>query len=452
MGQDGNDRSTRDGIRAPWSKSDRVVPQRIVQPVQRFIHTEGSGGSAVIAAAVIALVWANIDFAHYERIWHTNFTIQVGGWEISEDIRHWINEAAMALFFFVVGLEIKRELVEGELRDMRAAALPAIAALGGMIFPAAAYIAITAGSQGARGWGIPMATDIAFAIGVLAIVARGLPPGIRVFLLTLAIVDDIGAIVVIAAFYSSSISFEALAIAVGILGLMMAMRRVNIRNGGVYLIASVAVWIAVAESGIHATIAGVALAFITPAIPFQRPGAVSDEARRTADRTEDDPDPTKSDANDWLRLSSLTRETVSPLTRLENALHPWTSFLVIPFFALANAGVRLKTDGLGDPSSRLVILGIVAGLVVGKILGISLGALIAVRTGIARLPSGVTWSQIIGVAAVGGIGFTVSLFIADLAFDEPLLLDAAKIGILGASVVAGVIGSVILLRARRSEG
>lgn len=435
-------------VRLPWSRSERAVPRLLVRPLQEFLHTEAAGGIVVLIAAVAALVWANVAFDTYERVWHTPLTITFGSWEAAHDLRHWINDGAMALFFFVVGLEIKREMVEGELRDPRAAALPAVAALGGMVVPALAYLAVTSGSVGSRGWGIPMATDIAFAVGVLALAARGLPSGIRLFLLTFAIVDDIGAILVIAIFYSGSIRFGSLALAAVFVVVMVLLRRMQVRSGGVYLLLGLATWVAVSESGVHATIAGVVLAFITPAIGFQRPGAVSDAARRIANETSEGGVREERDDERWLRLAVLSRETVSPLARLERSLHPWTSFVIVPAFALANAGVRLRGDSLTSGVPRLVVIGIIAGLVLGKIVGITLGAFIATRLKIAKLPQGVGWTQIMGVAAVGGIGFTVSLFIADLAFSDPEILDAAKVGILIASAIAGVVGVVLLGRAR----
>lgn len=438
------------GLRLPWARSERRLPRLVARPLQQFTQTEASSGILLLLAAAAALLWANIAGGSYERVWDTQLTIGLGRWGISESLRYWINDGAMALFFFVVGLEIKRELVSGELRDRRAAALPAAAAIGGMVAPALIYLAFTGGGAGAKGWGIPMATDIAFAVGVLAVVGRGLPPGLKLFLLTLAIVDDIGAILVIAIFYAGAVSSSALGVAMGLLALTVVLRRAQVRAGGVYLLLGIGVWVAVFESGVHASIAGVALAFVTPAAAFQRPRAVSEEARRVADDTSDDPVPADADSPQWLHLAGLSREAVSPLARLEQVLHPWTSFLIVPLFALANAGVRLTADGLGRTSSLRVAGGVAAGLVIGKVIGISLGAAAATRLGWARLPDGVSWAQVVGVAAVGGIGFTVSLFVAGLAFGDGALLDAAKLGILAGSLASGALGGVLLARARRS--
>jgi NhaA family Na+:H+ antiporter len=355
----------------------------------------------------------------------------------------------MTLFFLVVGLEIKRELTTGELRDRRAAALPVIAAVGGMVVPALLYLALNAGGDGAHGWGIPMATDIAFALGVLTLAARSAPASLKPFLLTLAIVDDIGAIVVIALFYSGGVTWEPLLVAAAMLGAIVALQRIHVRATPVYLVLGVGVWLAVLESGVHPTVAGVALGLLTPSVAFQRPGAVSEEAHRIADETVDDPVPPDADAPQWLRLAELSRETVSPLARVEAALHPWTSSLVVPLFALANAGVALSGEALGDALRSPVALGIVLGLVVGKVVGIALASLGAVRLGIGRLPEGAGTRALLGTAAVAGIGFTVSLFVAELAFSAPALVDSAKIGIFAGSIAAGALGFALLRAGRR---
>jgi Na+:H+ antiporter, NhaA family len=375
---------------------------RLVGAFQRFLRTEASGGILLLAATIVALLWANLASGSYERAWTTTLTLGSGDRAIANDLRHWINEAAMALFFFVVALEVKRELVAGELRDRRAAALPIIAALGGMIVPALVYFAVSGGGPGGRGWGIPMATDIAFAVGVLTLFGRRIPTGLKLFLLTLAIVDDLGAIVVIAIAYTEAISLEWLALAVGLLGLFALIRHAPRLVVPLQIVAAIALWVTVHEAGVHATIAGVALAFATPA-----------------------------DAE----------------ARLEGRLHPWTSYLIVPLFALANAGVVFAADAFDTSASARVAAGVAAGLVAGKLAGIALGAFASTRLGIARLPAGVGWRHIAGAAALGGIGFTVSLFIAGLAFPDGELLDAAKIGVLAGSVVAGSAGAWLLSRA-----
>jgi Na+:H+ antiporter, NhaA family len=442
--------SPEEKIRVPWSGSARPVPRLVLQPLQTFLRTEEAGGILLLAAATIALIWANSPWrSSYDALWHTQLTIGLGAWSLAEDLQHWVNDALMALFFLVVGLEIKRELTTGELRQPRAAALPAIAALGGMVVPALLYLAINPSGEPGRGWGIPMATDIAFALGVLAIVGRGLPTALKSFLLALAIVDDIGAILVIAIFYSGSISPGPLLTAAGLLALILVLQRLHVRWTAVYVLVGVSVWLATLQSGIHATIAGVALGLATPAVAFQRPKAVSLEAHRIADDTVDDPVPPDADAHQWLHLAGLTREAVSPLARLEHLLHPWTSYVVIPVFALANAGVSISRSSLGNALTSGITLGVVAGLVVGKTVGVTIFTWLATRTGITRLPEGVGWGQLVGVAALAGIGFTVSLFITSLAFQTQAIQDAAKVGILIASLLAGLLGALLLARFRR---
>jgi Na+:H+ antiporter, NhaA family len=442
--------SPEEKLRVPWSGSARPVPRLVLQPLQTFLRTEEAGGILLLAAATIALIWANSPWrSSYDALWHTQLTIGLGPWSLAEDLQHWVNDALMALFFLVVGLEIKRELTTGELRQPRAAALPAIAALGGMVVPALLYLAINPSGEPGRGWGIPMATDIAFALGVLAIVGRGLPTALKSFLLALAIVDDIGAILVIAIFYSGSISHGPLLTAAGLLALILVLQRLHVRWTAVYVLVGVSVWLATLQSGIHATIAGVALGLATPAVAFQRPKAVSLEAHRIADDTVDDPVPPDADAHQWLHLAGLTREAVSPLARLEHLLHPWTSYVVIPVFALANAGVSISRSSLGNALTSGITLGVVAGLVVGKTVGVTMFTWLATRTGITRLPEGVGWGQLVGVAALAGIGFTVSLFITSLAFQTQAIQDAAKVGILIASLLAGLLGALLLARFRR---
>ena len=437
-------------IGLPWSRSSRRLPTLVVRPLQSFLETEAAGGVFLLAAAVAALVWANIGHS-YERVWTQAASVNVGSWGISMDLRHWVTDGLMAVFFFVVGLEIKRELTTGELRDRRVATLPIAAALGGMAAPALLYLALNAGGAGAHGWGIPMATDIAFALGVLIVAGKGLPPSLRAFLLALAIVDDIGAILVIAVFYSRGISLVPLAVAGCLLLLMAGAHRVHIRSMAFYGLVGVAVWVAVYESGVHATIAGVVLGLLTPAAAFQRPRAVSDEAHRIADETTDEPWPPDVDAPQWLRLAALSKEAVSPLARLESVLHPWSSFVIVPLFALANAGIVVSGGAIREAFSSPVTLGVVLGLVVGKAVGISGGAWLANTARLASLPTGVRWRHIVAVAVTAGIGFTVSLLMADLAFRSYALIEAAKVGILAGSTIAAVAGWFLLKRAGRAR-
>ncbi|HEX6330459.1 MAG TPA: Na+/H+ antiporter NhaA [Actinomycetota bacterium] len=439
-----------DGLRLPWSLSRRPVARRVVQPLQSFLEAESSSAFLLLGAAVVGLAWANSPWqAAYHDLLGTELALNIGDWRLAETLQHWVNDGLMALFFLVVGLEIKRELTTGELRNPRAAAVPVIAALGGMVVPALIYVALNAGGEGSRGWGVPMATDIAFALGVLTLAARSAPASLKPFLLTLAIVDDIGAILIIAIFYSDDVSVQALVIAVVLGVLMVVLQRFDVRSTAVYVGLGVGMWLAVFESGVHATIAGVALGLLTPTVAFQRPRAVSDEAIRTAESTVDEPESPDVDAPQWLRLAWLSREAVSPLARVEAALHPWTSYVIIPLFALANAGVTFTGDGFRDSLTSPVTFGVLLGLVVGKVVGITLASFVAVRSGLGRLPTGCGWRQMVGVSAIAGIGFTVSLFITELAFREPVLADEAKIGIFVASIVAGGLGFAVLRAGRR---
>lgn len=444
---------TSGGVRPPWARSDRPLPRRVLRPLQEFLSTSSASATLLFLAALVALVWANSPWhGSYEQLWATSLGVRLGGWSIDLDLRHWVNDGLMALFFLVAGMEIKRELLIGELRDRRSAALPVAAAIGGMVVPALLYLLLTAGTGGSHGWGVPMATDIAFALGVLTLAARHAPANLKPFLLTLAIVDDIGAIVVIALFYSGGVAWTWLAAAVAVVLLIVGLRRINVQAMVLYLGLGVVLWLFTYESGLHPTIAGVALGLLTPAVPFQRPRAVSAEAVRTADETRDDPDPPDADAPQWLRLARLAREAVSPLARVEHVLLPWTSFVIVPLFALANAGVSLTAGAIGDALSSRVTMGVVLGLVIGKVVGISAASWVAVRLGIGRLPTGVRWAHLVGMAALAGIGFTVSLFITELAFEEPSLQAEAKVGILVASVLAGGLGYLLLRRAPDAAG
>jgi NhaA family Na+:H+ antiporter len=425
--------------RPTWLSSDRLLARVVGRPVARFLAVESAGGILLLAATVVALVWANSPWqASYDDLWHTEIAVQVGGTTVSDDLRHWINDGLMALFFLVVGLEIKRELVTGQLSSRRDAALPVVAAIGGMVVPAALYLAINAGGAGSDGWGIPMATDIAFAVGVLALLGDRVPASLKVLILALAIVDDVGAIVVIAGFYSDGISAGWLALAVaGLLGVVL-LRRARVWYLPVYVGVGVFVWFATFQSGVHATIAGVALGLLAPARPF----LAEIDADRIADELSADHDVEAAEVRD---ISFRIRESVSVAERLEDALHPWTSYVVVPLFALANAGIPLSAAALEDAAGSRITLGVIVGLLVGKAVGVLGAATIAVRLGIAARPAGVTTRHLAGLAVLAGIGFTVSIFITGLAFESESLQDEAKVGVLVASVVAATVG-VLLLR------
>jgi NhaA family Na+:H+ antiporter len=429
-----------------WANSDRFLARHLARPIQRFLHVEAAGGIALLAGTIVALCWANSPWSDsYHDLWETRLAFELGGHEIAEDLRHWVNDGLMALFFFVVGLEIKQELSEGgHLSNAKDAALPAIAALGGMVVPAAIYAIVNAGGDGSDGWGIPMATDIAFALGVVALLGSRVPTGLKVMLLALAIVDDIGAIVVIAIFYSDDIQFGWALAALGGLALVGLLARARVWYRPIYAVLGVGVWFATFESGVHATIAGVALGLLAPARPLL---AASASSAITAELSEDH-DVTVAEVR---RASFRLRESVSVAERMQDGLHPWTSYVVIPVFALANAGVVLSRDVVGDAASSPITVGVVLGLVVGKFLGITGAVALATRLRIGRLPEGVTMRQVRGIAALAGIGFTVSIFISGLAFEDALA-DEAKIGVLVASALAALAGSLLLLRAVPEEG
>ena len=431
-------------IRRPWSRSNRPIPRTIIQPLQAFLATSTASALVLLGAVVVALVWANVG-GSYARLWQTPLVLRIGGTAIGTDLRWWIDQGAMTLFFLLVGIEIKRELVTGELREPRAAALPAVAALGGMLVPALVFLLVVRGGPAQRGWGVPMATDVALALGALALAARHAPRSLRPLLLTLAIVDDIGAIVVIAVFYASGGSGVWLLAAVAMLAVIVSLQKLHVRATAVYVVAGVAVWYLTYRSGIHPTIAGVALGLLTPAVPFQRPAAVSAEAKRTAEQTVDDPEPPDADSQWWLRLSWLSRESVSPLARIEHAVLPWSSFLIVPLFGLANAGVALHLATLRGALTGRLGVAIVLGLVVGKPVGVLLAGRLAASARIGVLPEGVAWGDVLGMGATAGIGFTMALFVAGLAFPaQPALLADAKVAILVASSVAGLAGNLVL--------
>jgi NhaA family Na+:H+ antiporter len=424
-------------------QSDRRLA-RLAKPIARFLRIEAAGGVLLVVATVVALVWANSPWRDsYVDVWHALVEVRVGSYTFSETVAHVVNDGLMALFFFVVGMEIKRELVVGELRDRRHVALPAMAALGGMVVPALIFLAFNAGGEGAGGWGIPMATDIAFALGVIALLGRRVPNAAKLLLLTLAIVDDIGAIVVIAVFYSDGIDPTLVGVAVAIVAVVAAAHRLDVTYTPLFAIAGAALWLVVYESGVHATIAGVAMGLVTPARPRQ-PDLAADEI---ADMVRHRGEPA-----DVRRAAAAVGESVSMCDRMIDALHPWTSYLVVPLFALANAGIELSGETFTSGSA--VFAGVALGLVVGKLVGVTSFSWLAVRLGLGRLPPGVGWSHVVGIAGLAGIGFTVSLFVTGLAFTDEARAGDAKAGILAASFVAAWLGAALLSaaarRARRS--
>jgi len=422
-------------------QSDRLLA-RAAQPIARFLHIEAAGGLLLMAATVVALGLANSPWsAGYESIWATSVQVDVGGYRFEESVGHLVNDLLMALFFFVVGMEIKREMMVGQLRERRAAALPAMAALGGMIGPAVIFLAFNAAGDGGRGWGIPIATDIAFALGVVALLGSRVPPPVKVLLLSLAIVDDIGAVLVIAVFYTDDVEARLLVAAVGIVALVVLLHRIQVIYPPVLLVVGLALWLVVYESGVHATIAGVVMGLLTPAGARQ----TELEAEEVVDVLESRDDLS---AHDIRLTATAIKGSVSACDRLIDSLHPWTGYLVVPLFALANAGIELTADSFAAPSA--VFGGVATGLVAGKLIGVTLFSWLAVRLGIGRLPDGARWGHIVGVAALAGIGFTVSLFVTDLAFAGETQRADAKLGILVASALAALLGSAILTHLARS--
>lgn len=412
--------------------------------LREYLATEVAGAALLVIAAVAALVWANSPWrASYASFWHTDFAVRLGQRSLSLDLHHWVNDGLMAVFFLVVGLEVKRELLLGELRDRKAAALPVFGALGGMALPALIYLGVhvLGNGTGGHGWGIPVATDIAFALGVLAIVAPGIPSGVRLFLLTLAIVDDIGAILLIAIFYSHAPDLRWLTVAALICVSVVVLQRLGYRAPWLFGALGVLLWLAVHASGVHATVAGVAMGLLAPSSPVldreiirsRRDDLLDVFSPKTAQET-----------------SRLARQAVSELEWLEHRLHGFASVVVVPLFALANAGIALSVSAVRDAASSPVAFGVVAGLVLGKTLGIVGGAWIGTRLGMAVLPVEVRWRDLAGVAALGGIGFTVSIFISNLAFADEALVNDAKLGIIAASVLASIVGALILRGHRRS--
>lgn len=423
---------------------------RILRPFQQFAERETSSGVVLLGCAFAALAWANSPWgASYEQLWQQPITIGHVRWGLTMSLHHWINDGLMAIFFFVVGLEIKRELLIGELSTRQTAALPIAGALGGMIVPALIYVAFNAGTDGARGWGIPMATDIAFALGALSLLGPRVPTALKVFLAALAIADDLGAVIVIAVFYTADLSMPSL-IAAGVLFLaLLAANRLGVRDATVYGLVGIVLWLAVLASGVHATIAGVMLALTIPArTRINESEFVACVEQSLADfRAADEPGTTAltNPGHQYAihQLEEACEDAQAPLFKLEDQLHTLVAFGIMPLFALANAGVRVAGDSSGVLVSPIT-LGIVLGLVIGKPVGITLFSWLAARAGIAALPGDASWGALHGVSWLGGIGFTMSLFVADLAFAGTPHLEEAKIGILVASSIAGVTGWAIL--------
>ena len=444
-----SDRSAEDTALPPAGSSDTLQP--FVEPFQEFFHAESSGGILLLAATAIALLWANSPWGDaYHEIWQTPISIAVGPHALTETVLEWINDGLMAMFFFVIGLEIKREMLVGELASIRQATLPVAAAIGGTIVPAGLYLAFNAGGPGSKGWGIPMATDIAFALGVLTLLGPRIPGSLKVFLAALAIGDDLMAVMVIAIFYTSTISWLNLGIGAIFLMLLIAANVMGVRHVLVYCVLGIGgLWLAFLLSGVHATIAGVLAAMTIPARTKLGRGEFLERGRALLRRfeqvTSSGTSPLANQERHQVthRLETAVKNVATPLQRLEHALHPWVTLVVMPVFALANAGVTLDA-GITATLSSAVAYGVIVGLLIGKPTGVLLGSAVAIRLRVASLPDGVTWLHLIGVGFLAGIGFTMSLFITDLAFGQADASASAKIGILLGSAAAGVIGWSVL--------
>ena len=423
--------------------------ERLLAPLRNFLQTEASGGILLLGAAVVALVWANSPFSEsYGALWSTPVSIGFGEVDFTRSLHFWINDGLMAVFFFVVGLEIKRELLIGELASVRRAILPIAAAAGGAIAPALIFLSITRGGEGSAGWGVPMATDIAFALGVLVVLGSRVPLGLKIFVTALAIADDLMAILVIALFYAGDLSLPALGVSAIVFGLLVSANRLGVRSHFAYALLGVALWIAILSSGVHATIAGVLLAVAVPASTrLDGPRFVA-RARQLIDSFAGAAGQDVRRSDEWQSaltdLEDATEGIQTPLQRLEHNLHPFVAYLIVPLFGLANAGVSLG-EGFAVAVTSPVAYGVLIGLIVGKQLGILGVSAAIVRLGWAELPNGVSWRHMWGGAWVAGIGFTMSLFIGELAYaDEPMLLEVAKVGILGASIIAATGGWIVM--------
>lgn len=424
----------------------RAPIEVLITPFARFARLEAAGGILLLIATIVALLWANSPWENaYHAIWHTELTVGVGRVVLSWSRHDWVNDGLMSIFFFLVGLEIKREVLSGELSSIRHAAFPILAALGGSIVPALIFIAITHGTPASHGWGIPMATDIAFALGVLALLGSRVPVSLKVFVAALAIVDDIFGVLVIAIFYTSHISYASLALGLLGVGISFVANWAGVRSPIIYALIGVFVWLAVLQSGVHATIAGVLLAFSIPVKTSIDKPMFLDRCRSLLNRFQT-AEVNSNEAHSVIHALEQQCELVeTPLHRIEHSLQPWVSFLIMPVFAFSNAGVHV----LGKFETALrspVTLGVMLGLFFGKPLGIMGFSWLAHRYGLATAPIGVTWQQIFGASWLCGIGFTMSLFIATLALGDNDMLDLAKIGTLTASLVSGVIGSLVLTR------
>lgn len=432
------------------SLSEKNIPreqrltERALETLERILHVEAVSGIVLLIAAIAALSWANSPWAgSYHVLWHTPVTLGIGRFVSSQSLHFWINDGLMTVFFLVVGMEIRREIHEGALASMRLAALPVAAALGGVAMPALIYLALNETPPLRQGWAVPTATDIAFAVGVLALLGRSIPANVRVLLLALAVIDDLVAVLIIAFLYSGGLAVAGFVVAGAGIALTLVMQRMGIGAAWAYFLPGAVVWLGVLQTGAHPTLAGVVLGLLTPVTsrPMREPAVRA--AARAANHmaaVADSAEGPEGLSKPLRELRLAQREVLPPVVRVQMALHPWVAFAVMPLFALANAGVSIGGTEVGDGASRSILLGVLAALVLGKPLGIIGVSWLAVRTGLCRLPPGVTWAGVCLVGLLAGIGFTMSIFIANLAFSQEQLLGAAKLGVLAGSLVSALVG------------
>ena len=429
--------------------------EKIIAPVSRFIHLEYTSGIILLITVIIAIIWANSAPESYHHVWEIKLTVGLGESVLKQPLHIWINDGLMAIFFFVIGLELKREFMDGELSSFRKASLPMGAALGGMIFPALIYVLINYNTDSSRGWGIPMATDIAFALALLSMAGKHIPSSIKVFLSALAVADDLGAVLVIAFFYTTKVNFTAFGIAIVFLIALIVGNRLGARSSIFYLLLGIGVWLGFLFSGIHATIAGVLVAFTIPAATRINEDVYSTNLKKLTKEFELEipsnstlTTPAQHQTIQHVKDLSLAAET--PLQKIEHALHPWVAFVIMPLFALSNSGIIIGSDFFSSLINPISI-GVILGLVLGKFIGILFFTWLMIKLNIGNLPKGANWHHIFGVALLGGIGFTMSLFISGLAFIDQAFVEQAKYGILIASILAGVLGILVLRGIKPNE-
>lgn len=419
----------------------RFLGAKFFSSLGRLLHIEAVGGVVLLCAAIIALVWANSGYAaSYQQLWHTTITLGIGSYQVTPSLHFMINDVLMTVFFLMVGMEIRREIYDGTLSDLRSAALPLIAAIGGVVTPALIFLALNNEGMAQRGWAIPMATDIAFAVGVLALLGKSVPSAVRVFLLSLAIIDDIIAIAVIALFYSGGLNYTGIVPVGAAMALVWLFQRMGLSSAWAYLVPGAILWCGLLHMGIHPTLAGVILGFMTPVMAFYRK---NDALQMAAEAVQQFKQPTTNEQASLKQLYHAQRELLPPVTRMQMMLHPWVTYSIMPLFALANAGVSLDSFAGNSNVSGSIMLGVLAGLLLGKPLGISLSCWLAVKSGLCKLPADISAGSLLVIGLLAGIGFTMSIFIAMLSFSDPELLAAAKTGVLMASLCSGCAGLLL---------